>query len=681
MWKLQPPLFLNRNLTYANYKKCRPKKPKRRTSARMSTLLTAVDKLVEQKCGTKHFMTLTFSGFHCDEIINERYAEVQIFHKETKTKVSFMRCAVKWGNLFRTKYFCCVVFEIIKIVLVHFLTKNLFSFSLRLKTEQLASIIIDINPNDMLKGLSVISLATEALKITSTDGKLLKVASCVLLFKVKIIERTPQNGYVCRKAETSFENFVFESELELFDDDREALIPSGEQKLNFTYNCNNTNISTLSKQAMWKLKHFMKKTLSLSALRDGQIDENYVKPAKLIFHLQWSRDLCLEVENNEKLANIIAAAAKRRVFTRSLSTGSLTRRSFATASRSSDHFQCLVYQFVHKNYRQKTEFWDRLKCPWCSLKTINMYILLKHLTLCHDRFKFKYVPSTSEARIDVFVNKCSENIRNDPFSRYGTKYRGEEPHKRKSMTSLLVYRPERNRPKLSEFIGCYDMMPNGRKRKFYHSITGIPQRPSANEFDSEDESDPIWLRQNTIRMIDEFIDVNAGEKVIMKLWNLHVLKMAYISEAQMPSAVISFVERNGHEILKQKLYRNCIVHLTNLFDHGLISSSICFQAIQNLQELLVKDATLCGVMYECIVQQREHAKSNRITVQNGKRLPFKAKRPTIQTTSIKKRLRSHSLGERIQQNKTKRPTLPQNTSPIILLTPRAVRKTVKRISK
>ena len=42
--------------------------------------------------------------------------------------------------------------------------------------------------------------------------------------------------------------------------------------------------------------------------------------------------------------------------------------------------------------------------------------------------------------------------------------------------------------------------------------------------DSENETDPEWLRIKTCRMIDEFTDVNEGEKELMKLWNLHVLK-------------------------------------------------------------------------------------------------------------------------------------------------------------
>jgi polycomb protein SUZ12 len=38
------------------------------------------------------------------------------------------------------------------------------------------------------------------------------------------------------------------------------------------------------------------------------------------------------------------------------------------------------------------------------------------------------------------------------------------------------------------------------------------------------EPDPEWLQRTTKQMIDEFTDVNDGEKNLMKLWNLHVMK-------------------------------------------------------------------------------------------------------------------------------------------------------------
>lgn len=64
------------------------KKARRRSSGKFNTLHAIVDKLAEQKRGTQHYMTLTLSGFHCDELMNCRHAEVQVIHKQSKTKVS-----------------------------------------------------------------------------------------------------------------------------------------------------------------------------------------------------------------------------------------------------------------------------------------------------------------------------------------------------------------------------------------------------------------------------------------------------------------------------------------------------------------------------------------------------------------------------------------------------------------
>ena len=42
-----------------------------------------------------------------------------------------------------------------------------------------------------------------------------------------------------------------------------------------------------------------------------------------------------------------------------------------------------------------------------------------------------------------------------------------------------------------------------------------------NDDDDDDDDDDIEV---ALQMIDEFMDVNSGEKELMKLWNLHVMK-------------------------------------------------------------------------------------------------------------------------------------------------------------
>lgn len=526
--------------------------------------------------------------------------------------------------------------------------------------------IIDINPNSMLKGLSTVSLPTEALKITSPNGVLLDISSCVLLFKVRVIDKMAPSD------DSSMEKCIFESELELFDKGRNGLIASGQRELTFAYE-SNAGLMSLPKQAMWKIKHLVKKSLSMTTIDD---DEEFLKPAKIKCNLQWSREICLNNENKENgTINGSNGAAKSRVFTRSRSTGSIiSRRSFSTY-RSNDNIQCLVYQFIHKNYRQKTELWGRLKCPWCSLKTANLYILLKHLTLNHGRFKFKYVPSTNEMRIDVFVNKREEEANIDPFSRLGTTYRGREPHKRKVMTAIIVNRPERVRPKLSEFLN-FDTK---AKRTFYHSVSGIPLRPSEIDVNSEDETDPDWLRQNTVKMINDFVDVNDGEKGIMKLWNLFILKHSFVSDSQIPAAVLTFIETHGEFIIANNLYRNFIIHLSNLFDFGLISDKHHYRAVKALHRIVVRNNSLVNILKERIKEQHEHTQSVLRIVNIGK-TPNKQKRSVQRIyTASKRRLRSQSRCEPITRNKLRRTESFNNRTPTIL-TPRPVRK-LARITK
>ena len=60
-------------------------------------------------------------------------------------------------------------------------------------------------------------------------------------------------------------------------------------------------------------------------------------------------------------------------------------------------------------------------------------------------------------------------------------------------------------------------------RLYHYSTTCLPMPPHAILQEStEDEVDPQWLITKMCQMIDEFSDVNEGEKEFMKMWNIHV---------------------------------------------------------------------------------------------------------------------------------------------------------------
>lgn len=484
--------------------------------------------------------------------------------------------------------------------------------------------------------MPVINFATESLGITSADGELLNISSCIVQFKVTLPNTPPANA-------------CFKTELQLFNEASQGLISSGHYEAEFNGKIDLTDkISPSKRHPAWKSKF----------LHDIDLAEA-AKPPILKLHLEWSKQLFIEengcAEKDQK--PITANIAARRVFTRSRSTGSILSRS-SSFTKANESIHCLVYQFMHNNMRQKTEVWDRLKCPWCVQRSRSLYHLLKHLNLCHDRFKFKYAPVTNEIRIDVLINKKSEDIRNDPLSRYGTKFAGKWPVKRQSRTAIQVFRPERYRPRLAEFLWNFDSDLFGRKRTYYHSYSGLVIRPNEIDENSEDEMDPMWLRQNIVRLIDDFVDVNAGEKEIMKLWNLHVLAKNYVCEAQMGAAILSFVQIYGEQILQKNLYRNCLVHISNLSDYFLITIGDAYKSMIHLHTILMENAAIRETVAKRLKEQQHFAMRPKQTIPT-RRIPqqllVETPRRKMDRVSMRKRLRSHSLISNIRGSKVLRP--------------------------
>ncbi|XP_049778791.1 polycomb protein suz12-B [Schistocerca cancellata] len=278
----------------------------------------------------------------------------------------------------------------------------------------------------------------------------------------------------------------------------------------------------------------------------------------------------------------------------------------------------IVYQFLYNNNsRQQTEACEDLTCPWCSLDCVVLYALLKHLKLCHSRFTFTYVPIPQGARIDVAINECYDGsytgsphdlISQPPgfaFSRNG-------PVRRTAVSNILVCRPKRPKPSLSEFLELDENEFDGQRpyitghnRLYHHTTTCLPIYPKEMDVDSEGEHDPKWLQTKTMMMIDEFTDVNEGEKELMKMWNLHVMKHGYVGDCQIPLACTMFLQAKGKELLQKNLYRNFVLHMCSLFDFGLVSPVTHYTTIQRLQELISESGDVRNILQESWQTQRK----------------------------------------------------------------------------
>ncbi|KAK1799480.1 hypothetical protein P4O66_007709 [Electrophorus voltai] len=255
----------------------------------------------------------------------------------------------------------------------------------------------------------------------------------------------------------------------------------------------------------------------------------------------------------------------------------------------------VYYQFLYNNNtRQQTEARDDLHCPWCTLNCRKLYSLLKHLKLSHSRFIFNYLPHPKGARIDVSVNECYDGsyVGNpqDIHCQPGFAFSRNGPVKRSSVTHVLVCRPKRRKPCLSEILESEDdhleqqrTYVSGHNRLYFHSDSCVPLRPQEMDVDSEDERDPEWLREKTTMQIEEFTDVNEGEKEVMKLWNLHVMKHGFIADNQMNHASMLFVEKCGSVIIQKNLCRNVLLHLVSMHDFGLVSTATIDRAMARLR--------------------------------------------------------------------------------------------------
>uniref|UniRef100_A0A8C5G7W5 Polycomb protein VEFS-Box domain-containing protein n=1 Tax=Gouania willdenowi TaxID=441366 RepID=A0A8C5G7W5_GOUWI len=347
-----------------------------------------------------------------------------------------------------------------------------------------------------------------------------------------------------------------------------------------------------------------KKRATWETLLDGKRlppFETFSQGPTLQFTLRWTADT-----SGKSLAPVAKPLSTRN----SESCGPMETRTTVKESVSTDiqtkkeQASCeprqklrIFYQFLYNNNtRQQTEARDDLHCPWCTLNCSKLYSLLKHLKLSHSRFIFNYVPHTKGARIDVSINECYDGsyVGNpqDIHSQPGFAFSRNGPVKRTAVTHILVCRPKRIKPSLSEFLESEDgeleqqrTYVSGHNRLYFHSDSCMPLRPQEMDVDSEDERDPEWLREKTATQLDEFTDVNEGEKEVMKLWNLHVMNHGFIADNQMNQAIMLFVESQGAHIVRRNLCRNFLLHLVSMHDFNLVSTATIDRAMVQLQQI------------------------------------------------------------------------------------------------
>lgn len=264
-----------------------------------------------------------------------------------------------------------------------------------------------------------------------------------------------------------------------------------------------------------------------------------------------------------------------------------TSSSLSSVESSLSSLKPIVFNFLYnKNTLQQTELKDNLVCPWCSLDCKYLYSLLKHMSLCHPRFQFTYSPADRGiATVDVRINKTyyTKEPSADPVERMGTNSINikRRPTKCKSSTSLVVDKCDECSSDLSEFIAGKRLARPKLSRIFYHTQSCLPMMP--NERDSEEENVTEWLKTTSMKMVDEFIDVNCGEKQFMKVWNLYMMENKIMADKQMPQACLTFAKEKKQELKEKSILYNLVTHIIYMCDIGLVPPCTLTEVIRVIQ--------------------------------------------------------------------------------------------------
>lgn len=370
------------------------------------------------------------------------------------------------------------------------------------------------------------------------------------------------------------EHTVYTAELIVFDNNKHCLLTDGDYEL---------ALSEKHKRPGRK-KGILSNRTSWENVFEGQMGpfEVFAYGPTLKFKLSWSGTPLARPPRRPTSLPLRAPLTSQNVAS---TNDNRSPAEEAIRNNENKKKQRIFYQFIYNNNtRQQTEAREDLYCPWCSIDCRRLYSLLKHLKLCHRRFIFTYAPHSKGERIDVSVNENYDGSYDgkpeDMNDLLGYALSREGPCRRVANTHVMVWRPQRRRESLSEFLepddGEFDgsrPFYNGHHRMYFHSETTLPIRTTEKDQDSEDETIPEWMRVKTIQLIDEFTDVNDGEKQLMKLWNLHLMKNSYIADFQVIDACRSFIDKNSQELKEKNLERNFLLHLINLHDFNLITSS------------------------------------------------------------------------------------------------------------
>jgi len=303
-------------------------------------------------------------------------------------------------------------------------------------------------------------------------------------------------------------------------------------------------------------------------------------------------------------------------------------------------------QFVYNQMtQQQTQLLEDLQCPWCKIRCHDIKAFVMHQHLCHPRLKFKlhlhpdcvtsnvisdddslYPPTNQPLKyiMEVNLNECYDHsFHGNPAFMYALPdlCSGRMGPIKRVTSATVTMATRRKRVAGQQMMDALDALElsdtiaefcdgrghGGRRgntgnnniyddrhnRLYFHSTSQLPVRPANLSDDSEEECEGAtqWLNEHMGKLMDEFTDVNEGEKVMMKLWNCFMLNNPCTADAQMPLLLIKFVEEHYNEIYLLNIPVNFQLFVSSFVDFQVIKSSICVHVIRRYHDLVKRNKT------------------------------------------------------------------------------------------
>lgn len=319
---------------------------------------------------------------------------------------------------------------------------------------------VAINPSDKNHNkMPVVSVPAESFKPL---GGSMNRSSHILLLHVETYDdnliNSDSNEPSAKRVNSSK---VYGAELVIFDKQNRCLLTNGEYALALEEIIQTPTNMSPKKLANWE------------TIPDVALDDNSFKPfdtfdkcPTLKFRLVWTKEAGPEYIENPIILTSIKTEQDDNLSNKENhldSSQSNNNNKVAINGHSKEIIDGngeerlrIVYQFIYNsNSRQQTEAFADFHCPWCSINCIDLYPLLKHLKLCHSRFNFIWTQIPNGARIDVSINEVYDGSYtgspHDLIGQSGFGFTHSIPVRRTVVTNLLVCRPKRPKPQLSEF--------------------------------------------------------------------------------------------------------------------------------------------------------------------------------------------------------------------------------------